>query len=184
MNVFLGAGVDSWGWRTMMVSSLVSGGGLAAGVLLVGGRMSGMAGGEDTPKTEYSAVSVEGGEGEGVELGEVGISETPSSNSPPTQTPSLFGPMCTIVKSALSTPYSITFLLACLVLSMGMSLVENLSFVFFSEHLHASSTLDGFTVVVTVLFEVPIFYFAPAMLEKFGPPCSKGSPWLPTLPES
>lgn len=53
-------------------------------------------------------------------------------------------------------------------LFVGMSLVENLLFLFFEDDLHASNFLCGISVVVTVIFEIPLFARAPELLERFG----------------
>jgi hypothetical protein len=46
-------------------------------------------------------------------------------------------------------------------------LVENLIFLFF-EVLGSSYSLMGATVVLTVLFEIPIFHVAPTLLQRYG----------------
>lgn len=53
-------------------------------------------------------------------------------------------------------------------LSAGMSLVESLLFLFFQNELHASNLLCGISVIVTVVFEIPIFSKAPELLDKLG----------------
>lgn len=58
--------------------------------------------------------------------------------------------------------YSIT-------LGIGMSIVENLIFLLFRE-LRASNFLCGVSVVVTVVFEIPLFSAAPRLLERLGVP--------------
>ena len=60
------------------------------------------------------------------------------------------------------------FIISITILSIGMSIVENLLFIFFKQSLHASSFLCGLTVVVTVIFEIPIFQFSAQLLHKFG----------------
>lgn len=55
-------------------------------------------------------------------------------------------------------------------LGAGMSLVEKLLFLFFENELHATNLLCGLSVVVTVVFEIPIFAKAPALLNKLGAP--------------
>ena len=66
------------------------------------------------------------------------------------------------------TVYGIGFIASMLTLAMGMSIVESLIFLFF-EQLGGSYTIMGLSVVVTVIFEIPVFHFAPSLLEKFGP---------------
>jgi hypothetical protein len=67
-----------------------------------------------------------------------------------------------------SSMIGVTFLLALLCLSSGQAVVDNLIFLFF-EVLESSYTLMGFTVLLTVAFEIPIFQVAPQLLERFGP---------------
>mmetsp|Transcript_6010 Transcript_6010/g.9309 ORF Transcript_6010/g.9309 Transcript_6010/m.9309 type:complete len:623 (+) Transcript_6010:68-1936(+) len=53
-------------------------------------------------------------------------------------------------------------------LAVGISIVDNLAFIFF-DTLGSSNTMNGLTVVFTVLFEIPIFYLAPRFLQSHGP---------------
>lgn len=55
-------------------------------------------------------------------------------------------------------------------LSIGMSLVENLLFLFFKFDLNASNFVCGLSVVITVMFEIPLFAIAPKLLQRIGPP--------------
>lgn len=55
-------------------------------------------------------------------------------------------------------------------LAVGMSIVENLLFLYFHNELHASNLLCGFTVVITVIFEIPLFAYAPVLLKNIGAP--------------
>lgn len=55
-------------------------------------------------------------------------------------------------------------------LAIGMSLVENLLFLFFENELHASNLVCGISVLITVVFEIPIFAKAPYLLNKLGAP--------------
>ena len=55
---------------------------------------------------------------------------------------------------------SVVFFLDVIVLGMGTSLVEGLVFVFFVNDLNASNSLCGISVLITVLFEIPIFYYS------------------------
>ena len=66
------------------------------------------------------------------------------------------------------TVYGAGFVASMITLSMGMSIVESLIFLFFEE-LGGTYTVMGLTVVVTVVFEIPVFHFAPALLDKYGP---------------
>ena len=67
-----------------------------------------------------------------------------------------------------STPLDIAFVLSVLCLSLGTSLVESLSFAYFTSVLSAGSTLNGFTVAVTVMFEIPLFHYADTIMGKLG----------------
>ena len=58
---------------------------------------------------------------------------------------------------------NISYMIALLMLYIGMSVVENLIFLYF-EFLGGSNTLCGITVAITVLFELPIFHYAPYIL--------------------
>jgi Na+/melibiose symporter-like transporter len=59
---------------------------------------------------------------------------------------------------------NISYIIALFTLYIGMSVVENLIFLYF-EFLGGSNKLCGFTVAVTVLFELPIFHYAPDILK-------------------
>jgi len=54
-------------------------------------------------------------------------------------------------------------------LGIGMTIVENLLFLLFKE-LGASYFLCGVSVVVTVVFEIPLFALSPKLLSWLGPP--------------
>ena len=66
-----------------------------------------------------------------------------------------------------SSCFSITFLIARVTLASGQAVVDKMVFLFF-EFLGSSFTLMSLTVVLTVIFEIPIFHVAPAILEKIG----------------
>ena len=66
------------------------------------------------------------------------------------------------------TVYGTGFVTSMVTLSMGMSIVESLIFLFFEE-LGGTYTVMGLTVVVTVVFQIPVFHFAPTLLDKYGP---------------
>jgi Na+/melibiose symporter-like transporter len=65
---------------------------------------------------------------------------------------------------------SVGFLFSAITLCMGTSVVENLIFLFFEETLGGTNFQCGLTVVVTVIFEIPIFHYAPKILQAFGYP--------------
>ena len=59
------------------------------------------------------------------------------------------------------------FFAAAFFLSSGQAIADSFSFLFF-ESLGSSFTVMGWTTVLTVVFEAPIFYIAPQLLQKFG----------------
>mmetsp|Transcript_120037 Transcript_120037/g.224407 ORF Transcript_120037/g.224407 Transcript_120037/m.224407 type:complete len:488 (-) Transcript_120037:54-1517(-) len=63
----------------------------------------------------------------------------------------------------------LAFFFYAITLGIGMSIVENLIFLLFRE-LKASNFLCGVSVVVTVVFEIPLFSVAPRLLERIGVP--------------
>lgn len=56
-------------------------------------------------------------------------------------------------------------------LGVGMSVIENLLFIFFRDDLKASYSLCGLSVVITVIFEVPLFAISDSMIHAIGAPC-------------
>jgi Na+/melibiose symporter-like transporter len=66
-----------------------------------------------------------------------------------------------------SSCFSITFLIARVTLASGQAVVDKMVFLFF-EFLGSSFTLMSLTVLLTVMFEIPIFHVAPAILKKIG----------------
>ena len=62
---------------------------------------------------------------------------------------------------------NISYLISVFTLFVGMAVVESLIFLYF-EFLGGSNTMDGFTVLVTVLFELPLFQYAPEVLNALG----------------
>ena len=68
-----------------------------------------------------------------------------------------------------SEPTNAAFVLVSVVLTIGTSIIEDLVFLYFSETLGASMLLCGVSVVVTVVFEIPIFTYAESLLSH-GPP--------------
>ena len=64
---------------------------------------------------------------------------------------------------------NLTFVLAMFALYVGMAVVENLIFLYF-EFLGGSYSMCGLTVAVTVMFEFPLFRYAPAILRRLKSP--------------
>ena len=63
--------------------------------------------------------------------------------------------------------FKASFIMSLFALSIGMSVVESLIFLYF-EFLGGSNIMCGMTVCVTVLFELPLFHYAPIILERLG----------------
>jgi hypothetical protein len=68
-----------------------------------------------------------------------------------------------------STLFGASFMLAQVTQSSGQAVVDQLIFLYFGDELGSSYTVMGATVVLTVIFEIPIFYIAPVLLQKWGP---------------
>ena len=73
------------------------------------------------------------------------------------------------LRSILCSYPALGFLFSAITLCMGTSIVESLIFLYFEQDLGGSNTVCGVTVVVTVLFEIPLFYYAPRLLQRYGP---------------
>ena len=63
--------------------------------------------------------------------------------------------------------FGIAFVICRITLSSGQAVVEHLVFLFF-EVLGSTYKMMGFTVVLTVAFEIPIFHIAPKLLKYWG----------------
>lgn len=72
-----------------------------------------------------------------------------------------------LLKMMLSTYTAYGFVASAWILNMGMSVVENLIFLYFEE-LGGTNAICALTVFVTVIFEIPIFHYAPQFLAYFG----------------
>ena len=70
-----------------------------------------------------------------------------------------------ILRLFFGTYFSTAFMICLFLLSFGQVLVDSLVFLFF-ETLESSYTMMGFTVILTVAFEIPIFQVAPTLLER------------------
>jgi hypothetical protein len=71
-----------------------------------------------------------------------------------------------IAKSKAPESRPAIFFLVMFFIGFGTSIVESLVFLFFVDDLHASNTLCGASVMVTVLFEIPIFQYSERVMEK------------------
>ena len=76
-------------------------------------------------------------------------------------------PKFKLLMRMIQTLSGIGFIISSVTLTMGTSIVEGLIFLYF-ETLGASNTILGLTVLVTVMFEIPIFHYAPNLLNHFG----------------
>ena len=65
------------------------------------------------------------------------------------------------------TVFGMGFMISYFTLMMGVAVVEQLIFIFF-DSLGSSNTMCGLTVFVTVMFEIPLFHYAPFLLDTFG----------------
>ena len=61
----------------------------------------------------------------------------------------------------------VSFIISLFALFIGMSVVESMIFLYF-EFLGGSTIMCGLTVCVTVLFELPLFHYAPNVLKLLG----------------
>lgn len=78
-------------------------------------------------------------------------------------------PLLRLLVVVCGSIYGFGFITAMITLRAGMAIVESLIFLFFEEALRGTYTAMGLTVVVTVIFEVPLFYLAPKLLDLLGP---------------
>jgi len=67
-----------------------------------------------------------------------------------------------------TTTGSTAFLFCLVCISSGQAIVDNLSFLFFESSLGSSWFVLGLSVVVKILFELPIFYYDTYLLTKYG----------------
>jgi MFS family permease len=72
-----------------------------------------------------------------------------------------------LIHCVVATSYGAAFIFMYFILASGLSVVENMVFLFF-EYLGGSNTICGITVAISVMFEVPIFQVAPNLLRKYG----------------
>jgi len=73
-----------------------------------------------------------------------------------------------LLLALFATPTGAMFTTLLIVLKMGTSIVENLVFLFFTQSLGSSNFVCGLSVVITVIFEVPIFSYSEYLLKKLG----------------
>jgi len=69
---------------------------------------------------------------------------------------------------ALIRPRMLFFLFQMMIFGALMSVIERLLFLYIENELHGSTLLCGVTVAITILFELPVFYFAGPLTRKLG----------------
>ena len=85
-----------------------------------------------------------------------------------TTTPATRHSLLSLLHLLLTTTFiSIAFLICLTLLSSGQSVVDNLVFLFF-ENLGSSWAAMGLTIVIKIAFEVPVFAYAPKLLQYRG----------------
>ena len=70
--------------------------------------------------------------------------------------------------NSLFKPPVVFWLLEVAVIGTGLGVVESFLFVFLQDELMASTKLCGFSVAITVLFEMPVFHYSPYLLRRLG----------------
>ena len=78
--------------------------------------------------------------------------------------------ICTLIFSVLRLPV-LVWLTEVAVISAGMSLVDSFLFVFLQSDLKGNTRLCGYSIGVTVLFEVPVFHYSKYLLKEWGMMC-------------
>jgi len=73
-----------------------------------------------------------------------------------------------VLKEVICRPVVIVWLFQVIVIGAAMSLVDSFLFVYLQNDLSASTKLCGTTVGVTVIFEIPIFYYSKWLLSHVG----------------
>ena len=124
------------------------------------------ANGRDT--SAYQPVKAEEDTEIGLPENDLDLIPTPSSSSDEWTEKSLAQKLPILLVNYFNSVPKTSFLICLIVLNAGMSIVENLLFIFFTETLHASSVLCGLTVLVTVMFEIPLFQYSNSLQQYFG----------------
>ena len=73
-----------------------------------------------------------------------------------------------LIGTLLASLHCIAFFVAAFCLAFGQAVADNFSFLFF-ETLGSTYTTMGWTIILTLAFEVPDFQIAPKLLKRFGP---------------
>uniref|UniRef100_A0A7S1VKB2 Major facilitator superfamily associated domain-containing protein n=1 Tax=Grammatophora oceanica TaxID=210454 RepID=A0A7S1VKB2_9STRA len=78
------------------------------------------------------------------------------------------GPRPEELRKALLRPAILFWLVEVAIVGAAMATVETFLFVYLQNELNASTALCGYTVGITVIFELPLFAFSKLVLEKAG----------------
>jgi hypothetical protein len=113
-----------------------------------------------------STSDVDGCECEG-NVSVISVLQTPSSSNND-RSNGMWTDVLSIFKALFATPTGAMFTVLLIVLKVGTSIVENLVFLFFTDTLGSSNFVCGLSVVITVIFEVPIFSYSEVMLKHLG----------------
>lgn len=81
---------------------------------------------------------------------------------------SISNPNWIVLSMMLFAPVAVMFVVLHTVLAGVTSIVESLVFLFFKDSLGASNFIMGLSVVVTVVFEIPMFAYSKRLLDYFG----------------
>lgn len=77
--------------------------------------------------------------------------------------------LCALLRTLCGSLLMLAFFIYAIALASGMAIVENLVFLLFQE-LGASYFICGISVIVTVVFEIPLFYLSSWLLAYVGAP--------------
>ncbi|GAB0492155.1 hypothetical protein MMPV_003415 [Pyropia vietnamensis] len=118
------------------------------------------------------ATPAEDAAGTAIEVSQADGMATSPSTQAAAASPAPFqsGDALAFAASLLCVPYSAVLLCAVGVLNVGTALVENLAFLFWVGDLHATNTLCGVAVVITIIFEVPLFAISPWLSRHLSAP--------------
>jgi len=147
VGVALGAIMDKFGPRAMHVCIPFAALGVGVAVVSVGAP--------PVKQPPPPATSAEISSAAGAALGSAAVPEGGSVR------------VVDLLKSYVSSPSKVAFFVYAITLGFGMALVENLLFLYFHEQ-HASYFVCGLSVLVTVIFEIPLFSRSKDLLVRFG----------------
>eukprot|EP01082_Thalassiosira_pseudonana_P015070 g13493.t1 g13493 contig8:808080-809513(+) len=172
-NVFFGPAIDKWGFKTLYYTTILS-------FIWCFVTFYLYAKSNQTPSSEVviddamrnnNTVGLDGA----IEYLEESMrllhvsQKSCNRNDQPTQQKLGLRMILHMISQQQTPVLNLSYIAALFMLWIGMSVVENLIFLFF-EFLGGSNVLCGLTVAVTVLFELPIFHYAPNILAWMGSP--------------